>query len=64
MRRRLNSRGQPCSIWPTAIAYMPSGSAYMEFVSIMNRLYPQVKTYIALVEGFPSLDDILPHIIV
>jgi len=42
--------------------YMPSGSAYMEFVSIMNQLYPQVKTYIALVEGFPSLDIILPQI--
>ena len=34
----------------------------MEFVSIMNQLYPQVKTYIALVEGFPSLDIILPQI--
>ncbi|MBB5346340.1 sirohydrochlorin cobaltochelatase [Desulfoprunum benzoelyticum] len=40
--------------------YMPSGSAYLEFASIMNRLYPQVKTYIALVEGYPSLDDTLP----
>jgi sirohydrochlorin cobaltochelatase len=42
--------------------YMPSGSAYLEFASIMNRLYPQVKTYIALVEGYPSLDQTLPQI--
>jgi sirohydrochlorin cobaltochelatase len=40
--------------------YMPSGSAYLEFAAIMNRLYPRVKTYIALVEGYPSLDDTLP----
>lgn len=42
--------------------YMPSGSAYMEFAAIMNRLYPQVKTSIALVEGFPSLNDLLPQL--
>ena len=41
-------------------SYMPSGGAYLEFAAIMNRLYPQVKTYIALVEGYPSLDDTLP----
>lgn len=41
---------------------MPSGSAYLEFAAIMNRLYPRVKTYIALVEGFPSLDLTLPQI--
>ena len=42
--------------------YMPSGSAYLEFASIMNRLYPQIKTYIALVEGYPSLEITLPQI--
>lgn len=36
--------------------FMPSGSAYLEFAAIMNRLYPRIKTFIALVEGFPSLD--------
>ena len=41
-------------------SYMPSGGAYLEFAAIMNRLYPRIKTYIALVEGYPSLDDILP----
>jgi len=40
--------------------FMPSGSAYLEFAAIMNHLYPRVKTYIALVEGYPSLDDTLP----
>ena len=42
--------------------YMPSGGAYMEFAVIMNRLYPRVKTSIALVEGFPSLNDVLPQL--
>ncbi len=42
--------------------YMPSGSAYLEFAAIMNRLYPQVKTSIALVEGFPSLAEVLPQL--
>ncbi|KAB2887437.1 MAG: sirohydrochlorin cobaltochelatase [Desulfobulbaceae bacterium] len=40
--------------------YMASGSAYLEFAAIMNRMYPRVKTFIALVEGYPSLDDTLP----
>lgn len=43
-------------------SYMPSGSAYLEFASIMNRLYPKVTTFIALVEGYPSLDQIMPQI--
>ena len=42
--------------------FMPSGSAYLEFAAIMNRMYPQVKTCIALVEGYPSLDETLPLI--
>ncbi len=42
--------------------YMPSGSAYLEVAAVMNRLYPQVKTSIALVEGFPSLEEILPQL--
>jgi sirohydrochlorin cobaltochelatase len=40
--------------------FMPSGSAYLEFAAIMNRMYPRVKTCIAMVEGYPSLDDTLP----
>jgi sirohydrochlorin cobaltochelatase len=43
---------------------MPSGSIYLEFAAIMNQLYPQVKTFIALVEGYPSLDQTLPQIAV
>lgn len=42
--------------------YRASGGAYLEFAAIMNKMYPQVRTHIALVEGFPSLDDILPQL--
>lgn len=39
--------------------YMPSGGAYLELAAIMNRLYPRVRTCIAMVEGYPSLDETL-----
>lgn len=39
--------------------YFPSGGAYVQFAEIMNKLYPDVKTYIGTVEGFPGLDDVI-----
>jgi sirohydrochlorin cobaltochelatase len=36
--------------------YFPSSGAYLEFVDVMNTLYPEIKTYIATVEGFPTLE--------
>lgn len=35
--------------------YMPAGY-YMEFEYIMNQMYPDVTTFITMVEGFPGLD--------
>lgn len=35
--------------------YMPAGY-YLEFEYIMNQMYPKVKTFIVMVEGFPGLD--------
>lgn len=40
----------------------PSGGMYTEFGTRMRELYPAVKTFIATVEGYPSLDDILPEL--
>jgi len=42
--------------------YFPSGGAYIQFGEIMNQLYPDVKTYIGTVEGFPNLDHILAQL--
>ncbi|MEZ0329076.1 MAG: sirohydrochlorin cobaltochelatase [Dissulfuribacterales bacterium] len=35
--------------------YMPAGY-YMEFEYLMNQMYPDVNTFITMVEGFPGLD--------
>ena len=43
-------------------AYMASGGAYIELAAIMNRMYPQITTCIAMVEGYPSLQDTLPQL--
>ena len=42
--------------------YFPSGGAYLQFADTMNRLSPQVKTYIGTVEGFPSLDHVIQQL--
>ena len=39
--------------------YFPSSGAYLELVNVMNTLYPETKTYITTVEGFPNLDTII-----
>ena len=36
--------------------YFPSSGAYLELIDVMNTVYPNTKTYIATVEGFPNLD--------
>jgi len=36
--------------------FFPSSGAYLELVDVMNTLYPETKTYMATVEGFPSLE--------
>jgi sirohydrochlorin cobaltochelatase len=42
--------------------YFPSGGSYLQFADTMNRLNPQVKTYIGTVEGFPSLDHVIQQL--
>jgi len=42
--------------------YFPSGGAYLQFADTMNRLSPQVKTYIGTVEGFPALDHVIQQL--
>ena len=37
----------------------PSSGAYLELVDVMNSLYPETKTYLATVEGFPDLETIM-----
>jgi sirohydrochlorin cobaltochelatase len=39
--------------------YFPSSGAYLQLVDVMNTLYPETKTYIATVEGFPNLENII-----
>jgi sirohydrochlorin cobaltochelatase len=39
--------------------FFPSSGAYLELVNAMNTKYPETKTYIAMVEGFPSLDTVI-----
>jgi len=36
--------------------FFPSSGAYLELVNVMNTEYPETKTYMAAVEGFPNLD--------
>lgn len=49
-----------------ALVYMGHGNAhfstgvYQEFVQVMRRMYPDVRTYLTMVEGFPSHELLLP----
>jgi sirohydrochlorin cobaltochelatase len=36
--------------------FFPSSGAYLQLIDVMNTIYPETKTYIATVEGFPSLE--------
>jgi sirohydrochlorin cobaltochelatase len=42
--------------------FFPSSGSYLQLVDIMNTLYPETKTYIATVEGFPSLDTLIKQL--
>ncbi len=42
--------------------YFPSGGAYLQFADTMNRLFPQVRTYIGTVEGFPAFAHVLQQL--
>jgi sirohydrochlorin cobaltochelatase len=42
--------------------FFPSGGSYLQFAEIMNSMYPETKTYIATVEGFPSLDAVIKQL--
>lgn len=42
--------------------FFPSGGSYLQFADTMKRLNPQVKTYIATVEGFPTLDHVIAQL--
>jgi sirohydrochlorin cobaltochelatase len=37
--------------------FFPSGGSYLEFEAMMNRTYPDTRTIVGCVEGFPSRDD-------
>ena len=39
--------------------FFPSGGSYLELVEVLNTLYPDTKSYLAVVEGFPGLDTVL-----
>ncbi len=39
--------------------YFPSSGAYLQLVQVMNTLYPETKTYLATVEGFPRLEMVM-----
>jgi sirohydrochlorin cobaltochelatase len=39
--------------------FFPSSGAYLQFVEVMNGLYAETKTYIATVEGFPTLETVI-----
>jgi sirohydrochlorin cobaltochelatase len=42
--------------------FFPSGGSYLQFADTMNRLNPQVKTYIGSVEGFPGLNHVVQQL--
>lgn len=42
--------------------FFPSGGAYLQFADTMNRLFPQVRTYIGTVEGFPAFEHVLQQL--
>lgn len=39
--------------------YFPSSGAYLELADAMNTMYPETRTYITTVEGFPNLDTVI-----
>ncbi len=39
--------------------YFPSSGSYLELVNVMHSLYPETRTYIATVEGFPGLETVM-----
>ena len=39
--------------------FFPSGGSYLELVEVMNTLYPETRSYLAVVEGFPGLEGII-----
>ncbi len=39
--------------------FFPSSGAYLQLVDVMNTLYPETKTYITTVEGFPDIENII-----
>ena len=42
--------------------FFPSGGSYLEFEAMMNRAYPETKTIVGCVEGFPSRDDAIARL--
>jgi sirohydrochlorin cobaltochelatase len=42
--------------------YFPSGGSYLQFADTMNHIYPEVKTHIGTVEGFPSLELVMEQL--
>ena len=42
--------------------YFPSGGPYLQFEDRMRTMYPNVKTYIGTVEGFPCFDNVLARL--
>ncbi len=48
-----------------ALVYMGHGNdhfstgVYIEFAEVMGKMYPQIKTYVTMVEGFPSSDRLV-----
>ena len=49
------AKGQALVYMAHGNEYMPAGY-YMELEHVMNQMYPDVKTFITMVEGFPGLD--------
>ena len=51
-----------------ALVYMGHGNeffstgVYAEFQKTLRKIYPDVKTYVGTVEGFPSLDDVIAEL--
>lgn len=39
--------------------FFPSGGSYLELVEVLNTLYPETRSYLAVVEGFPGLDGVI-----
>ncbi|WP_051305937.1 sirohydrochlorin cobaltochelatase [Desulfogranum mediterraneum] len=41
----------------------PAGGLYLELAARMNQLYPDTPTFLATIEGFPCLDELLPQLL-